>query len=301
VTVPCTYAKIGEVAANLKALITAQTGITTAFSVHSDSAPNFYITGNPSQTSSTTRDLERAAGTITAVNPYSLNTEVVDNTLADQSEMRLLHMLTADRPRDPNFTMFAKPDYFLSTFPPTTAINPAFNWNHGDIAPEINTTWLGVVGPNVRRLGIDNKVWTDHSDIRPTILELTGLKDDYAHAGRPITEILSGDVTEGLGGGNLRTLAAVYKQINAPVGQLSLDSLSFATKAILSNGTGDVTYINADNQIADWTQRRDALAGQMIRLLDNTGPDAGDESGDTNARDLINQARHLLAEVHAKA
>jgi hypothetical protein len=305
VNVPCTYAKIGEVAGNLKALITAQTGNTTAFTVHSDSAPNFYITGNPSQTSSTTRDLERAAGTITAVNPYSLKTEVVDNTLADQSEMRLLHMLTADRPRDPTFTMFAKPDYFLSTFPPTTGINPAFNWNHGDIAPEINTTWLGVVGPNVRRLGVDNRVWTDHSDIRPTILALTGLKDDYAHQGRPIAEILSGDVTEGLGNGNLRTLAALYKQINAPVGQLSLDSLSFATKAILSNSAGDLTYTNADAKIASWTERRDALAGQMIRLLDNTGPSAGDEShdetGDHAARNLIAQARHLLAEVHAAA
>jgi hypothetical protein len=305
VTVPCTYAKIGEVAANLKALITDQTGITTPFSLHSDSAPNFYITGNPPQTSSTTRDLERAAGTVTAVNPYSLVRETVDNTLADQSEMRLLHMLTADTARDPNFTMFAKPDYFLSTFPPTTGINPAFNWNHGDIAPEINTTWLGVVGPNVRRLGVDNEVWTDHSDIRPTILELTGLKDDYAHAGRPITEILSGDVTEGLGGGNLRTLAALYKQINAPVGQLSLDSLSFATKAILSNSAGDLTYRDADAKIGSWTERRDALAGQMIRLLDNTGPGAGDESGDhsddTNVHGLITQARQLLAEVHAAA
>ena len=158
-----------------------------------------------------------------------------------------------------------------------------------------------MVGPNVRRLGVDNKVWTDHSDIRPTILELTGLKDDYAHAGRPITEIMSGDVTEGLGGGNLRTLAALYKQINAPVGQLSLDSLSFATKAILSNSAGDLTYINADATIASWTERRDALASQMIRLLDNTGPSAGDESGENNARDLITQARHLLTDVHAAA
>jgi hypothetical protein len=301
VTVPCTYAQIGEVAANLKALITAQTGITTPFSVHSDSAPNFYITGNPPQTSSTTRDLERAAGTITAVNPYTTLTEKVDNTLADQAQMRLMHLLTADRPRDPTFTMFAKPDYFLSTFPPTTGINPAFNWNHGDIAPEINTTWLGVVGPNVRRLGIDDEVWADHSDIRPTILALTGLKDDYAHQGRPITEVMSRDLTGGFGGGDLSSLAAVYKQINAPVGQLSLDSLSFATTAILSNSAGDQTYLDADAQIASWTKRRDALASQMIRLLDNTGPSAGDNSGDTNAQDLISQARQLLAEVHAAA
>jgi hypothetical protein len=40
--------------------------------------------------------------------------------------MGLLYMITADPARDATFTMFAKPDYFLSTFPPTTAINPAF-------------------------------------------------------------------------------------------------------------------------------------------------------------------------------
>src|SRR3984893_13167169 len=123
VHVPCTYAKIGEVSGNIAGLITTETGNTTAFKVHSDSAQYFYITVHPAPTSSTPGDLERAAGTITAVNPYSLKTEGVENTLADQSEMRLLHMLTADRPRDPNFTMFAKPDYFLSTSGPTTFVD----------------------------------------------------------------------------------------------------------------------------------------------------------------------------------
>ncbi|HEV2036102.1 MAG TPA: hypothetical protein VGU71_18235 [Candidatus Dormibacteraeota bacterium] len=303
--IPCTYAKIGEVSGNLAGLIATETKNTTAFKVHSDSAPTVYITGNPPQTSLITRNLERAAGTVTAINPYTGITETVDNTLADQTQMRLMHMLTADRPRDPTFTMFAKPDYFLFAGGPTCpciSIDKRFNWNHGDIAPEINTTWLGVVGPNVRRLGIDNKVWTDHSDIRPTILALAGLTDDYAHQGRPITEVMSGDVAEELGGGNLRNLAAIYKQINAPVGQLSLDSLRFATKATLSTSAGDQTYLAADARIAGWTDRRDALAGQMIRLLDNTGPsDNNENADDSNARDLIAQARRLLAEVHAAA
>jgi hypothetical protein len=294
VHVPCTYAKIGEVAANIKALITAQTGITTPFTVHSDSAPNFYITGNPSQTSLVTRNLERAAGTVTAVNPYSGATEVVDNTLADQAEMRLLHMQTADPARNPTFTMFAKPDYFLSTFPPTTAINPAFNWNHGDIAPEINVTWLGLVGPDVKHLGVTGKFWTDHSDIRPTLLALTGLKDDYAHQGRPITEVMS-ESDQGLS-----RLAAVYKQINAPVGQLSLDSLRFATKATLSTSAGDQTYINADAKIAAWNSQRDALAAKMIVLLDTTAPRSGEREGG-NVNDLIKQGQRLLALVHAAA
>ena len=294
VTVPCTYSQIGEVAANIKQLITNQTGITTPFTVHSDSAPNFYITGNPSQTSSTTRSLERAAGTVTAVNPYSGNTEVVSNYLADQAEMGLLHMITADPKRDATFTMFAKPDYFLSTFPPTTAINPAFNWNHGDIAPEINTTWLGLVGPGVRNLGVTGQLWTDHSDIRPTIMALTGLQDDYIHQGRPISQVMTGTRQD------LNQLGDVYKQINAPVGQLSLDSIAFATKATLSNSSGDVTYTNADAQIAAWTSQRNALAAQMIALLDTTARGYTNHN-DRNVNDLIRQGEQLLAEVHAAA
>jgi hypothetical protein len=294
VNVPCTYAKIGEVAANIKQLITDQTGITTPFTVHSDSAPNFYITGNPSQTSSTTRNLERAAGTVTAVNPYSGNTEVVDNFLADQAEMGLLHMITADPKRDPTFTMFAKPDYFLSTFPPTTAINPAFNWNHGDIAPEINTTWLGLVGPDVKNLGATGRLWTDHSDIRPTIMALTGLQEDYIHQGRPISQVMTETRQD------LNRLADVYKQINAPVGQLSLDSIAFATRATLSNSTGDQRYIDADAQIAAWASQRNALAAQMIALLDTTAPGYTNHN-DRSVNDLIRQGNALLAEVHAAA
>jgi hypothetical protein len=203
-------------------------------------------------------------------------------------------MRTADRQRDPTFTMFAKPDYFLSTFPPTTAINPAFNWNHGDIAPEINTTWLGLVGPHVKNLGVTGKLWTDHSDIRPTILALAGLKDDYAHQGRPIAEVMTQTRQD------LNRLAFVYKQINAPVGQLSLDSVAFATKATLSTSAGDETYIAADATINGWAARRDALAAKIIVLLDSTAPGSGHHD-DRNVHDLIAQGEQLLAEVHAAA
>jgi hypothetical protein len=309
ITVPCTYAKIGEVSTNLKGLIKTQSSATTNFTVHSDIAPTVYITGDRSQTSSTTRDLERAAGTITAKNPYTNMTEQIDTYLADQAQMRLLHMLTADRQRDPSFTMFAKPDYFLyagapNCGSPCVTIDPTFNWNHGGISPDINVTWLGVVGPHVKHLGVTNNLWTDHADNRPTLLALTGLKDDYAHQGRPITEIISGLGENGDGnseGENLGSLAALYKQINAPVGQLSLDSIKFATRAMLSTSTNDQTYLNADATIASWTSRRDTLAGKMILLLDKTGPSPNGESDNSDAGDLIAQARSLLAEVHAAA
>ena len=297
---PCTYAQIGEVSADLKGLVATQSSATTSFAVHSDSAPNIYINGNPSQTSSTTRDLERAVGTVTAVNPYSGNTEVVDNYLADRAEMNLLHMHTADPKRDPTFTMFAKPDYFLFAFAtnctsPCVTVGPAFNWNHGDIAPEINTTWLGLVGPDVKNLGQTGALWTDHSDIRPTIMALTGLHDDYVHQGRPITEVMTETRQD------LNQLADVYKQINAPVGQLSLDSVRFATRATLSISTGDQTYMDADAQIAAWTTQRNALAAKMIALLDTTAPGASTQHNDRNVSDLISQGEQLLAAVHAAA
>ena len=34
---------------------------------------------------------------------------------------------------------------------------------------------------------------SDHTDIRPTMLALLGLKDDYVSDGRVVTEILKGD------------------------------------------------------------------------------------------------------------
>ena len=30
------------------------------------------------------------------------------------------------------------------------------------------------------------KVWSDHTDIRPTLLDLVGLQDDYVHDGLPL-------------------------------------------------------------------------------------------------------------------
>jgi len=229
--------------------------------------------------------------------------ETVDNTLADQAEMKLLHLLTSDAQRNPTFTLFAKPDYFLfagapNCSTPCVSINPAFNWNHGDIAPEIDTTWLGIVGPGVRHRGVDRKVWSDHADIRPTILAMTGLRDDYLDQGRAITELMNGDEGD-RGGQDLDRMGAALKQIDAPVGQLSLDSLRFATRATLnSTDAADGAYIAADAKIAGWAAQRDALAGQMLSLLQRSREDQGDHE---QARELTRQARALLAEVHMAA
>jgi hypothetical protein len=125
--------------------------------------------------------------------------------LADRAVQALPHMITSDPQRTPSFIMFSNPDYFLTDsgmpaigstacpaqVPPSTTPVPgcffqtrSFAWNHGDFQNDVTHTWLGIVGPGVRANGRFGEVFTDHSDIRPTILSLAHLKDDYAHDSR---------------------------------------------------------------------------------------------------------------------
>jgi hypothetical protein len=307
VTVPCTYSQIGELNGNLTGLLKDEFNISTPFAVHSDSAPNFYVTGNPSQTDPTTRALERAVGGLTTPNVLTGQTDQLTNFLADQTEMTLLHMMSADPARNPTFTQFAMPDYFLftSSAPCTPASacvteQPGFAWNHGDVAPDINTTWLGIVGPGVRHLGVTDAVWSDHTDIRPTMMALLGLKDDYAHDGRVLFNFINPSVLPAslvAHQETLRRLADVYKQINAPVNQLGLDSLVISTAALESNTAGDSTYNSLESQLAQFTTQRNALAGQMISMLENAAFN-GQALNEGAAKQLIDQAHQLLSQVH---
>jgi hypothetical protein len=307
VITPCTYGKnqIGEINTNMAGLLATEQGITTKFLVHSDDAPTVYITGNPARTDSVTRAFERGVGNLTAVNPYTGNTDTLTKFLADPVEMKLLHMVTADPARTPTLTMFADPNYFLfagapNCNSPCVTINPGFAWNHGDVQPEITTTWLGMVGPGVRQFGVDNSIWSDHTDIRPTILALLGLKDDYAHAGRVLFEDLyDWAVPQSLRAHRetLIRLAQVYKQINAPVGELGLASLGISTKALESNATGDGTYTNLENQLISITNQRDALAAQMSALLEKAAFN-GQSINEQQAKQLIAQGQALLDEVN---
>ena len=308
VTVPCTYSKIGEVSTNLAGLLATEQGITTPFTVHSDDAPTVYITGNPARDAAVTRAFEQGTGKLTAVNPITGNTDTLTQALADPVEMNLLHMITADPARTPTFTMFANPDYFLfagapNCNSPCVAESPGFAWNHGDFQPEITTTWLGMVGPSIRPLGVTDNVWSDHTDIRPTMLSLLGLKDDYAHDGRVLFEFVNdGALPKSLKAHTetLRRLADAYKQINAPLNQLGLDSLVISTAALKSNTAGDATYNQLENQLINVTSQRDGLAGQMISMLENAAFN-GQSLNEGAAKQLIDQAEQLLEQVHQLA
>ena len=315
VNTPCTYptgAK-GEVDADLHRVYVTEFNNTTKFRVHSDDAPTFYINGDPSgQTDTTTRTLERQAGQMQGFDPNvgaSGATNNVAQALADRAEERLLHMLSHDAARDPNFTLFGNPDYFLfattSNSPCTPQSNAQscfvqgrdFAWNHGDFQNQITHTWLAMVGPGVRHLGRTADFFTDHTDVRPTILSLAHLKDDYAHDGRVVFEILKDEsLPDALRDDKdlLSRLASAYKQINAPLGKLGLKTLTgISTRALTGD---DATYAALEAKIADITDKRNQIAGRMIDMLEDAAFD-GKEINEDDAESLIHQAEELLEAV----
>src|SRR6201987_3989603 len=115
--VPCTYptGSFGELAGNLTGLLATQKNNTTPFTVEADTAPEFYVTGDPGANSPTVRTLEHDVAGLTAANPYTGTTQNIANFIADPVEEGILHIVNADPARTPTFALFAKPDYFLSS------------------------------------------------------------------------------------------------------------------------------------------------------------------------------------------
>ena len=304
VTVPCTYAQIGEINANAKGLLATQAGVTTPFTVHADSAPNYYLTGNPAAAYPTVRTFEQAVAGMTAANPLTGNTEKFANYFADPAEMKLLHMVTADPLRTPTFTEFANPDYYVYAGAPNCASPcvsepPAFAWNHGDFSPDINTTWVGFVGPSFQNLGVTNSVWSDHTDLRPTMLAGLGLSDDYVHDGVPLVQFLQPNVVPaGLHGQPAADLEAAYKQLNSCVGAFGTDTLKASTKGIESTTPNDAQYTATETALTTLGQARDALAAQIQQTLDDAAFHGGNVNG-AKAHALTAAAYLLLASAHA--
>ena len=304
----CPSNNVGELNVNMAGLLATQQGVSTAFRVHSDSAPTVYITGNPARDAAVTRAFERATGQLTATNFYKGVTEFMTVAMADPVEMKLLHMITADPARTPTFTWFALPDYFVfagapNCNAPCVQEQFGFAWNHGDVTPDISTTWLGMVGPGVKHQGVGHSLWSDHTDVRPTVLALAGLHDDYRHDGRVLFEDLEGYAippTLRESNGLTKQLADVYKQINAPVGQLGLASLLASTRALESDDPNDATYTSLETQLIALTSDRDALASQMIGVLEGAAFDNKPIDKDV-VKQLIAAGQALLKRAAALA
>jgi hypothetical protein len=326
--------QIGELQANLPLLLANERANTTPFAVEPQGAA-MYANGKPAPGDPALRQLERDTAALTANNPYTGTTgETLVNYQAGATEQRILHMQTADPGRTPSYTIFPKPDYFFdSTFPKCGAsTNPAaecvaqfarFAYDHGYYSPDINITWAGFVGPGVARTGLvgsnpqhgptataagqnglptltvpqasDRRAWAEETDVRPTLLSLVGLHDDYLSDGAVLTGILARHRSTD----QLDDLAAAYRQLNSSVGAFATDTLRADTAALASSSTGDATFNRIESRLARLADERDALAQRIKETLDQANfghrrPDRRTVSAQlAGAERLLEQAREL--------
>jgi hypothetical protein len=333
----CTYPKgsFGELDGNVTGLLNEEAGNTTPFSLEADTAPEFYLTGNPGPDTPTVRNFERAVAGLTADDPYAGNAnEKLASYLADPTEEAILHMVNADPARTPTLAMFANPDYYLQTGSDTCTASGLggcvyqtddYAWDHGDYVAEVNTNYVAFVGPGVRHLGLDGPAanqgttssgansgetvvaddhfpgpWVDETDIRPTIMYLTGLRDDYEHDGRVITQILS-DPNSALGAPGVTALGECYKQLNSSVGDFAAYTLDADTAALESSSPGDSVYRGTDQALRSLEVARDGLAGAIKGELEQAAfgnrPVRAAGALLYSCQDLIDSAHELAAET----
>ena len=308
--VPCTYTHVGEIDTFVDRLLLTQRQNTMPFSIHSDDAPTFYITGNPNPTDAVTRTLEHDVAALTVTNPITGNNDKLSALLADRAEMKLLHMVPFLADRVPTFTMFGNDNYFNSVAsnanghgkdcaqaPACVSEETGFAWNHGDFQKDITRTWFGLAGPGVAKQGRFDRVFSDHTDLRPTVMALLGLKDSYVHDGRVLVENLDARaLPDSLRDSSFAytALAQAYKEINATKGPLGVNSLVAANQAITSD---DATYSKFLIKIGKITDERNALAGQMIDLLNGAAFKNQPVRFDGNTLELIIKAQLLNAKV----
>jgi len=299
---PCPSNQIGEVNVRIGDVLPVGE---PPYDIHFDSAPTFYVNGQPERTWPALRKLEQDVGKAAAPDPYASTTALtpIAVKLADVVEEKTLHMVNSDPKRTPSFTLFGNADFFFDTRPLSgvcagfsVCVNPGFAWNHGDIQEEIGNTWAAYVGPGVQNLGVDDKTWTDHVDLRPTINALVGLQDNYLDDGRVVTEILDKHATpKGLDNHSNTTeaLGAAYKAINAPFGDFAMTTLDWSTEALKTDNA--LKYDHIEAAIANLTVTRDVLAGEIRQALNDAA--GGGSIEESQAKAWIAAANDLLAKA----
>jgi hypothetical protein len=326
VIVACNYAvgQIGELAANIKGLLSTTSSSGTQFDIEPQGAA-IYVHGQPAADDPTVRQLERDTAAMTGNNPFSgVNGEKITKYQAGALEQRVLHLQTADPLRTPTYTLFPMPDYFFGTTGANVAVNPAFAWDHGYYSPNIDITWAGVVGPGVAANGVNGPApaggneshdpnslntvpdasrvgtWVEETDLRPTLLHLAGLADDYQSDGRVISQVLSSPASSML---DTEALAVAYQQINSSVGQFATDTM-LADSAALASGSAsnDSAYVSEQARLRHLADNRDKLAGEIKAVLtqaaEGHSPSHGTVTSEiARANALLNQA-HQLARGH---
>jgi hypothetical protein len=320
---PCHYAtdQIGELQVNLPSELAGTASAGTAYNVEPQGA-SMYVRGRPGPDAAQVRQLERDTAAMTSHNPYSgASGEHIVKYQAGAVEQRVLHMQTADPLRTPTYTMFPVPDYFFSTSgPPGVSINNGFAYNHGYYSPNIDITWSSFVGPGVAQRGIDGPspgggnqttdpnstrtvpaasgtgTWVEETDLRPTLLRLAGLRDDYVTDGYPLPQVQR----SGRPDRAWTRLAGVYQQVSSSVGRFATDTLLADSTALAGGSAGDdATFAAEQSRLTRLADDRDRWAASVKVLLNDGGSARGSHPDALAARGerLLRRAAALRADL----
>jgi hypothetical protein len=324
VNVACHYtsSQDGELNVNIKGLLSTTASSGTQFDVQAQGA-SLYVHGQPGPNDPAVRQLERDTSALTSNLTYSgVPNEKIAKYQADQVEQRILHMQTNDPLRTPTYSIFPMPDYFFGANSGTVSFNNGFAYNHGYYSPNIDITWTSMVGPGVVNHQVDGPgptggnesqdpnsthtvpqasqhgTWVEETDIRPTMLYLLGLKDDYESDGHVITQALDpAFVNPALQA--TAELAKGYDQINSSVGQFATDTLIADTNALATGSSSDdSTYVDVQSALQQLADDRDTAAAPIKQVLNNAAdgvmPNHGQiTSGLAHERELLRRAANL--------
>ena len=232
-------------------------------------------------------------------------------------------MQTNDPLRTPTYSIFPMPDYYFGTSGANVAFNNGFAYDHGYYSPNIDITWAGIAGPGVAVRGVDGPgpaggnesqdpnsthtvpqasrqgTWVEEADLRPTLLHLVGLHDDYQTDGQVITQAL------GRPHWALEQVSAAW--CGVPAAQLECGQRSprrhliADSKALASGSAGhDSTYTAEQATLGIWpttaTRWRARMKATLARAAMGIAPRHGKVRSEiTKGKALLRQAARLAA------
>jgi hypothetical protein len=319
VTVACHYtsSQDGELQANIKGLLSTTASSGTQYDLQPQGA-SIYVHGQPGPNDPAVRQMERDTAAMTSNLTYSgVPNEQIAKYQAGGLEQRVLHMQTNDPLRTPTYSIFPMPDYFFSTSGANVQFNNGFAYDHGYYSPNINITWAAMVGPGVAVNGVDGPgptggnesqdpnsthtvpeastqgTWIEEADLRPTLLHLVGLSDDYRTDGQVISQALT---APGSTLGQVAQLGALYRQINSSVGEFATDTLLADSKALASgSASDDSTYTTEQQALLTMANHRDQVAALMKATLARAA--AGVAPGHGELQSEMSQGTALLKQA----
>jgi hypothetical protein len=224
--------------------------------------------------------------------------------IATQTGTEAIHNSTSATPalaaRQPSFILYGNADsWWADTMNGSRGTkitqDKSKKWVHGTVGDAINTTWLALVGPDIRAHQIGTFV--DTVDALPTIDYILGLPIPSYTDGRVLFEALwPSQLPDGFAANATLAgqLADAYKQINAPVGAFAIAALNESTQIATAAGTPEAQL--RDDRLSALVDRRNALAPQLQAMI-NTAVE-GQNVDRQQANDLLEQANVLMNQVN---